>query len=356
MDSFIARRSLRSINSRAWDNSSATLRQIEGIGEKSIKVFAASGILSYKDVSACEPYRIEHLLNRKPPFGHKIISTAAALPHLSLEVKEAAKPSRKRKHGEGSRAQGVVVTIQVTIELLKAKNALTKLKNREGIPFFCTVFAHTSDNQVMFDYRRTPLKTLCEPKSFQIQCNLSSADQTIVIKAACDEVAGSAVRQELRPDVDPTWFPPQLEPRSTDVQDLPTELQGLEDCGDLFKDDWHSDGQLQDDVGRTNTSNAPAPSGQQCKKAKPARQAKLQSAARTDADEQEAPRLPNGNYQCRHRCKAACRHLCCREGLPNPPPTDKGGKRRGAKSSGKLDEENQCESKQSSRPVIVVSR
>lgn len=323
------------------------MRQIEGIGEKSIKIFAASGILSYQDVSACEPYRIEHLLNRKPPFGHKIISMAAALPHLSLEIKEVGKPSRKRKHEESGSEQTVIVTIQVKIELLKAKNALLKLKNREGMPFFCTVFAHTSDNDVLLDYRRTPLRTLNEPKSFQIQCNLINADQSIVVKAACDEVAGSAVRREIKPDVDPTWFP-QIEPQIPESRDLPTELQGLEDCDDLFKDDWHSEAQLQDNDGRiSSSSELVCPRLQpekQSKKAKPARQTKLQSRAHTDAHEQEAPRLPNGNFQCRHRCKASCRHLCCREGLPNPPATDKSGKRRGAKGPGSLDEENQCES------------
>ncbi|PWN23387.1 P-loop containing nucleoside triphosphate hydrolase protein [Microstroma glucosiphilum] len=334
---------LRSINGRAWDNSSATLRQIEGIGEKSIKIFATSGILSYKDLGACEPYRIEHLLNRKPPFGHKVISIAAALPHLSLDVKEVVKPSRKRKHDDGDSGQSVVVTVQVTIELLKAKNVVPKTKSREGMPFFCTVFAHTSDNQVMLDYRRTPLRTLSESKSFQIQCCLTSADQSIVIKAACDEVAGSAVRKELKPDVDPAWFPPP-EPRSTESRELPAELQGLEDCHDLFKDDWHSDGQSQNSAAGSQPLTAPVDpllqSEKLHKKVKPMRQTKLQSAIPIEIAEQEPPRLSNGNYQCRHRCKASCRHLCCREGLPNPPATDKSGKRKGAKDRVKADEEN----------------
>ncbi|KAG8728996.1 Sec63, partial [Ceratobasidium sp. 428] len=37
------------------------------------------------------------------------------------------------------------------------------------------------------------------------------------------------------------------------------------------------------------------------------------------------PRLPNGNYACQHKCKdkTSCRHICCREGLPKPPPSPK---------------------------------
>ncbi|CAE7095403.1 unnamed protein product [Rhizoctonia solani] len=39
-------------------------------------------------------------------------------------------------------------------------------------------------------------------------------------------------------------------------------------------------------------------------------------------------RLPNGNYACHHKCKdkTACRHMCCREGLPKPPPSPKNAK------------------------------
>jgi hypothetical protein len=29
----------------------------------------------------------------------------------------------------------------------------------------------------------------------------------------------------------------------------------------------------------------------------------------------DSERLPNGNYKCKHKCKAACQHVCCKEGV-----------------------------------------
>jgi ATP-dependent DNA helicase HFM1/MER3 len=41
----------------------------------------------------------------------------------------------------------------------------------------------------------------------------------------------------------------------------------------------------------------------------------------------QSQRLPNGKYPCKHSCKdkTRCKHLCCREGLDEPP---KSGKKR----------------------------
>lgn len=29
----------------------------------------------------------------------------------------------------------------------------------------------------------------------------------------------------------------------------------------------------------------------------------------------DSERLPNGNVMCKHRCKSACSHICCKEGV-----------------------------------------
>ena len=48
-------------------------------------------------------------------------------------------------------------------------------------------------------------------------------------------------------------------------------------------------------------------------------------ASTSGGNERQPARLPNGRYKCKHFCKdkTRCKHLCCREGLDEPPKVGK---------------------------------
>ncbi|CAJ0828217.1 11968_t:CDS:10 [Entrophospora sp. SA101] len=62
----------RSISVKMWDDSSLLLRQIDGIGEQYAKKLLGAGIKNFDQLKDCEPWKIEMILNRHPPFGHTV--------------------------------------------------------------------------------------------------------------------------------------------------------------------------------------------------------------------------------------------------------------------------------------------
>lgn len=129
---------LRSVNGRAWDASPVVLRQIEGIGEKSIKVLAGAGLSTLESLAQANPRRVEMLLSRNAPFGNKIVAAARSLPsfHLSVEQMYFRKLS-----------DAVEVSCSITVGL-KSSDQLRFTKRETNVPFFICCLTVGSDNSV----------------------------------------------------------------------------------------------------------------------------------------------------------------------------------------------------------------
>ncbi|KAN0059871.1 ATP-dependent DNA helicase MER3 [Thecaphora frezii] len=293
---------LRSLSGKAWDGSPAVLRQLEGIGEKSIKALAAGGLATLAEVADAAPHEIELLLNRNPPFGSKVVRSARSLPRFELTVAERGSSSatggkgrRKRGSDSGDPEDTVEVAIEVTVAL-RDYGDVTKKSRASGLPLYVCVLSLSSDMD-LYNFSRLPISKLSEPKSFSVSCPLSRRGQKVVVLAGCDEVAGSLVRAELRPSVPNAAFPTPVPASFDALQDWENEhlLEGLDAEADFFNvDDLDDDGD----------NNRPL----------------AKAAGRRPPEDTEPPvRLDNGNYRCRHTCKGRCRHLCCREGMPKPP-------------------------------------
>lgn len=328
---------LRSINGKAWDSSPATMRQIDGIGEKTYKVLASAGLHSYHDVAKEDPGRIEMLLNKKSPFGHKIVASAASLPQLQMTIEEK---NITRDDDDGSMKVG----LKITVECPPSDRAPLKVK-ADGTPYFISVVAFSSDYERLFDFRRLPLKKLNGAKPLNVTCAVTKLSQRIIVVVACDEVAGSSKRLDHHPNIDPADFPAQdndgVAQDTAHFESAAAQLAELEQMPGLFDDS---------DAGSVRRESVPAEAPvskavQQTPKDKPQNKtspAKKGPAASVVTPAEEPIRLPNGNYKCRHPCKdtTKCRHLCCKEGLPAPPKKSKGGVRANAK--GKLNDEAQA--------------
>lgn len=110
----------RSIYARAWDRTSTSLRQIGGIGEKSVKLLEAQNIFSLRDVVKADPRKLELALNRNPPYGNQLIAQADAFPRFSISIESLS---------ETAIESGIEVEVGITVAL---ENAESKPKLRDA--------------------------------------------------------------------------------------------------------------------------------------------------------------------------------------------------------------------------------
>ncbi|KAE8233719.1 hypothetical protein CF326_g1242 [Tilletia indica] len=311
---------LRSINGRSWEGKPAVLRQLEGVGEKTLKILSGAGLLTLGDVAGTDPRRIELLMNRNPPFGDKLVNQAKAYPHFHLDVEQV---------GEEVQDQGVQVTIKVKVGLQDMGVKVKTSKKESGAALAVCVLTMSSD-LTLFDFRKMPLKKLSADKEFKIKCRLDKPSQRIVVTAACDEIAGSAVRSELRHSLPASSFP-KVSVLGKTAEDLDKEraLQELEECIDFFDKDDDLDLDLDDREVRASTKPTPS----KALIATPQTESKRAETEDEAESDREPEKLPNGNYKCMHQCKSSCRHLCCREGMERPPQKKKSGKKKASTTS-----------------------
>ncbi|KAK0567856.1 ATP-dependent DNA helicase MER3 [Tilletia horrida] len=306
---------LRCINGRSWEGKPTVLRQLEGVGEKTYKILSGSGILSVADVAATDPRRIEMLLNRNPPFGDKLVNNAKSFPHFHLDVEQVS-------HEVKEDGVQIVVKVKAGLTDMGVKVKTTRKESRAAMAMCILTM---SSDLILFDFRKMPLKKVTGDKEFKVTCKLQKPSQRITVTAACDDIAGSAVRLELRHGIPASAFP-DIPFSATSRQDLEKEraLQELEECIDFFDKDGDVHLDSESDESR---DIPPAP-------LRPKATAKALSgpviSRAEDEDEIDAlpEKLPNGNYKCLHTCKANCRHLCCREGMERPPQRKKSLKKK----------------------------
>jgi ATP-dependent DNA helicase HFM1/MER3 len=91
-DAVTARNALmlaRSFGALAWDNSPLEMKQIESIGLVAVRKLVNHNIKSIEDLEQTEAHRIETILNKRPPYGLKIIDRLKEFPRLrvSLQIK-----------------------------------------------------------------------------------------------------------------------------------------------------------------------------------------------------------------------------------------------------------------------------
>ncbi|KAL9933020.1 hypothetical protein V8E36_008275 [Tilletia maclaganii] len=280
---------LRCINGRSWEAKSTILRQLDG--------YVIRG------------------------YGDKLVTQAESFPHFHLDVEEDASERLD---------EGVQVTIKIRAGLDDTGVKVKTSRKESGAALSISSISGKCPNLGLTDR----LKKLTTDQEFKVRCTLSRPSQRIVVTAACDEIAGSAVRSELRHSVPSTMFPQlTLVGKSTAQLNEEAALQELEECIESFDRDDELNLDLEEggagskrvaviDASTRPAQPSPAPS-------------KDSHVAPKDQRElsPEPIKLPNGNYKCLHNCKSSCRHLCCREGMERPPHRRKGANKKGAAST-----------------------
>ncbi|KAG6854737.1 hypothetical protein C0991_002451 [Blastosporella zonata] len=139
---------LRCLTAKAWEDRPVVLRQLEQIGEKSIKVLAENGIVSIAQLLNQDALRIETLLNRRPPFGLELLASARELPQHSLTITQVGVTS-----DAGKSPVEVELSIQCGVDQL-SDHQRSKFKKPKGRNEGMTVVLTISSDMELFDYRR----------------------------------------------------------------------------------------------------------------------------------------------------------------------------------------------------------
>ncbi|KAJ6531293.1 hypothetical protein B0H19DRAFT_1242397 [Mycena capillaripes] len=316
---------VRCLTAKAWDDRPVVLRQIESIGEKSLKVLAENGITSLALLGRQEPYKIETLLNRRPPFGHEVLASVRELPQYTLVVKEV------EVHSNGGK-DPVEIELSITCGLALEPSNGPKGKKQKGRTQMTAILTLTSDSE-MVDFRRIPTKALKDPKTFEITAELTKPSQSVVVLITSESIAGVTVSETYKPKGIPYKEYPTRDTRPLTALDL--DLEGLEDDPDFWNMnvDEHGDEIPEPPVIRDLTKPRVKKDQMQALKTVVKDVPKI-----TENSPPKPKKLANGNYKytilqklrtqylkiifrCNHPCtdKTNCRHLCCRDGLTEPP-------------------------------------
>ncbi|KAH8826888.1 ATP-dependent DNA helicase MER3 [Flagelloscypha sp. PMI_526] len=292
---------LRSVTAKAWDDRPYVFRQLDSIGEKSIKILGEHDIATIARLRTQDPLRLEnasicsHLLGRRPPFGHDVLNSLRELPHYRIAITEKA--TRSSSNGKDPVEVDLVIDCGLVEETLAALKT-NKKKFKSGS--MTNILTLTSDLDFI-DFRRIGTKHLTEGKSFRLDgVGLMRPSQSVVVYMSADNVAGVTVTANYQPTIPSTYYPtPDTRPISTEVDSFVSFTLMYPNPGTL-------------------TTSAPKT-----------------SVTKAKENSEESLKRPDGNYRINQRVAiygsspsfaGKWAHSCsCREGLSVPP------KRRGGK-------------------------
>ncbi|KAK0211119.1 Sec63 Brl domain-containing protein [Desarmillaria ectypa] len=276
---------LRCLTAKAWEDRPVVLRQIESIGEKSLKVLAEHGITSIDILRKQDSLRLEALLNRRPPFGLEMLASALEFPSYLLKITEI---EVRTSNAEKPVEVDLSIECGLTDEYFTSHAKPRKPKGR--IYNMTSIITLTSDMELI-DFRRISTKSLKETKTFEVTAELEKPSQSINVYISSESVAGVTVTKVYKPDIPSSQYPT----RNTRPQtSLELELQDYEqdpefwDLMDSAIDSSDEKAEVRDLTKKEDVSAHLA------KKNKPG------SSILTVLDDPKLPpKLPNGNYFCK---------------------------------------------------------
>ncbi|KAK1236425.1 ATP-dependent DNA helicase MER3, partial [Marasmius sp. AFHP31] len=219
---------LRCLTAKAWEDRPVALKQLESIGEKSLKILTERGITSLAILRKQDALRLETILNRRPPFGLQLLSAVREFPLYSLKVVE-----QELQSDGGKNPVKVMLGISCGLAEETPESNASKKKTKPRYTNMTGVLTLTSDHQFI-DFRRIATKSLKEEKHFDLEVSLDKPSQSVIVCMVSESYVGVTVTKAYKPDIPSSEYPTRVTKPST-VLDM--ELDGLEDCPELFSTD-----------------------------------------------------------------------------------------------------------------------
>ncbi|SPO26563.1 related to HFM1 - DNA/RNA helicase [Ustilago trichophora] len=283
----------RSIAAGAWDGSPVMLRQIDNIGERSIKALANAGIATWQSLADTTANRIEMILNRNPPFGSKVVAAAQSVPRIGLEVMQrSSAPTTLSTHtvpanradfsssASSASSTGMKIVLDVTIRIENRATCMLKSKASKMALSVC-ILTLTSDGDYV-DFRRMPIWRFDSEKRFTLHVYLEDLRTRILTYAACDEIAGTLMQANL----------------------LPVDMANGSHRTRIARAELHR-GDSTDFGAESNADGSGGPSQRMAREDADAYSGRAMVEDEADLDDEHAFK------RCKHKCKGECRHVCC---------------------------------------------
>ncbi|RDW65861.1 putative DEAD/DEAH box DNA helicase (Mer3) [Aspergillus mulundensis] len=358
----------RSLEARVWDNSPLQMKQIDTISAAAVRKLVAHGIDSIETLEETEPHLIGVWLSKNPAFGLNVRTRLAEFPKLRVSVKMTGKDM---KPGRSPR-----VLFKAEIAFMNEK-CPTFFHRR---PVHVCFIAETSDGRLI-DFRRISATKVQRNYEIPLSAELKHRDNCITCHVMCDEIAGTSRCATLKPDIPNSCFPKQVEGndagqeshedrgratgKGTERDSASKTNLGRLTTDELLFGEW-LDSEILDDWDENAFDSEPLeppestvsqkttsrnqfnkriteildgcdemtfissmseqaepfkPTSSQKKVSKTQGKKPITAVDTSGSVDREHEKLDNGRWACNHKCKdkTACRHLCCREGLNNPP-------------------------------------
>lgn len=316
----------RSLAAHVWDNNASQLRQLDGLGEVSVRKLASRSINSIETLLNTEPSRIEIVLGKNPPFGLQLLKQLESFPNLRVSIKETG---RELENGKA------VIRFIVEIGFLNEKIPQFYKKR----PVFVCCLTETADDEVI-DFRKFKAARLQGQERIPLMFELIKPTTHIKCFVMCDEVAGTSKSAELSLSTIPGWvFPhslastgpgsgPPLRNQRTLGWTNDFDNGGVDDNDLLALEIMQRSAEVVEDIDEILERQLPLK--------KSVIQPHL-SGFDPDTGStvyRKPQQLENGRWACLHDCMKKgrrCKHKCCREGVAKPkqrskPESDSHGK------------------------------
>ncbi|KAL5036668.1 ATP-dependent DNA helicase MER3 [Batrachochytrium dendrobatidis] len=180
---------LQAIHAKSWDTSKLLLKQLDSIGPQLARALLNGGISTFKQLQDASSFEIESLVNRNPPFGSKILESAASLPHLLMTVSQIQIYSQFQSNSE----------VELSVSLGLQNPDSVKVHSRRGHSI-CFFVAGTSSNQLL-EYRSISINKLKSGESFFIKIGLENLNMAVDCVLFCEDYVGLNVSVRLTPQL-----------------------------------------------------------------------------------------------------------------------------------------------------------
>lgn len=334
----------RCLNGKCWEGSPMELRQFEGIGLAYVRKLVNHNINSIADAKILTSQQLEYYLGVKAGAGKNMLKSIKSLPRVShkLDLSSSAVSTDHSK---------IQLNIDILINVENSKIAY--IWQRQYV--MLSIVTELSNGELL-DFRRIPISKFSQTDSklFQIQASIDDSGKSVNCHIATENIAGlySCKSIDLNEKIEPWKYrclskQPLKESytKATDTQGVKTlaaDLASDSDMSDLDMDDVlismaKVESKRKEEIqgkGFNNLSSKFQNSGE-CQPVK-VYEKKVNSgecqpvkAYEKNVDEPfqalsrriptERMIMENGNFQCNHPCKdrSTCRHICCKEGIPN---------------------------------------
>lgn len=270
----------RSIYGCCWEGSGMELRQLKSIGLVSVRKLVSHGVQSLDDIKRLTNQQIEYYLGLKVGNGAKIKRDINLLPNLCLRCKL-----------EACSTKDSVIECVFKLEL----SAQFKSHVWHGHNLSIDVEILKTPGEIL-DFRRISLAHLKSPRTFWVSTTITSDLDEIEFAINCLEVAGLGKTFNFTAR--------DLPAKYHEVFAVRKRHGALDSC--LFRSGTDS---AEEAYFSSDDSLVEYLADEETKFKRDCVQKNLTVMRR---------KLDNGNYECCHSCKEKdrCRHLCCKEGIP----------------------------------------